>query len=89
MVHFYSFSPSQTAAILSTSAVLCVVYLLVLWCLLYIVYTFLYKAQFYRITGVTLFYALTTSAALLRVSGYLDILLSNKAASDNVQQIYW
>jgi hypothetical protein len=84
MVNFNGFTNEQVVAILTTTAVLCIVYFLVLFCLLYITYNFLYKAQFVKITGVTVFYAFTTSAVLLRISGYLDILISNEASSDNV-----
>jgi hypothetical protein len=89
MVNFNSFSNQQIAAILSTTALLCVVYFVILWFLLYIIYSFLYKAQFFKITGVTVFYSLATAAVLLRICGYLDILVVNGASADNVQQIYW
>jgi len=90
MVNFKSFSSQQVAALLATTAVLCVGYFVILCSLLYIVYKFLYKAQFYKITGVAIFYFFTTTAVLLRICGYLDILFVDGSSDDNnVQQIYW
>ena len=89
MANFKSFSSQQIAALLATTAVLCVGYFVILCSLLYIVYKFLYKAQFYKITGVAIFYLFSTAAVLLRICGYLDIFFVNGSSEDNVQQIYW
>jgi len=67
-----------------------VVYMVVLSGLLYNIYYYLYKERFSKIIGVSLFYIFTVATVILRITGYIDLLLlSNSRNVNAILQTYW
>lgn len=86
----FGFTDPQLRALFWTTVSLTLVYMVVLACLFYNIYFYLYKHRFSKITGVTLFYTFTVTTVALRIIGYIDALfIYNSAQQNRVFQIYW
>lgn len=84
------FTQQQSEALIWTSVSLMVVYMVVLSGLLYNIYYYLYKERFSKIIGVSLFYIFTVATVILRITGYIDLLLlSNSRNVNAILQTYW